>query len=51
MVDPAERPAGASEKKRFYRITEPGARVLAADAERLRALAFSALSRLGEAAR
>lgn len=48
--DAAERPAGESEKKRFYRISPVGARVLAADAERLRALATSALSRLGEAA-
>lgn len=46
VSDRAERPAGESEKKRFYRITPLGARVLAADAERLRALATTALSRL-----
>lgn len=46
VSDPAERPAGESEKKRFYRITPVGARVLAADAERLKLLATTALSRL-----
>ena len=45
--DPAERPAGESEKKRFYRITGEGARLLAAEAERLRELAATALTRLG----
>ena len=47
VSEPSERPRGESEKKRFYRITPPGARLLAADAERLRALANTALSRLG----
>jgi DNA-binding PadR family transcriptional regulator len=47
VSDPAERPKGESEKKRFFRITLPGARVLAADAERMRALATTALARLG----
>lgn len=50
VSDPAERPVGESEKKRFYRITPVGARVLAADAERLRALATTALSRLSAGA-
>ena len=45
--DPAERPEGQSEKKRFYRITPDGARLLAADAERLKVLATRALTRLG----
>lgn len=48
--DPAERPRGESEKKRFYRITLPGARILAAEAKRLQALATTALSRLGAGA-
>ena len=47
VSDPAERPPGASEKKRFYRITRAGSRLLAAEAERLQALATKALSRLG----
>ena len=47
VSDPAERPQGESERKRFYRITPDGARLLAADAERLKALATSALTRLG----
>lgn len=46
VSDPAERPAGESEKKRFFRITLPGAQVLAAEARRLQALATTALSRL-----
>ena len=46
VSDPAERPRGESEKKRFYRITPDGAHLLAAEAERLKALATSALSRL-----
>ena len=46
VSDPSERPAGESEKKRFYRITPDGARLLAAEAERLKALATSALTRL-----
>lgn len=47
VSDADERPSGESEKKRFYRITGDGARLLAAEAERLRALAAVALSRLG----
>ncbi len=47
VSDPAERPRGESEKKRFYRITLPGARILAAEARRLQALAAVALSRVG----
>ena len=47
VSDPAERPKGESEKKRFYRITPQGAHLLAADAERLHGLAATALARLG----
>ena len=47
VSDAAERPTGESEKKRFYRITREGAQLLAAEAERLKALATSALTRLG----
>ena len=42
-----ERPAGESEKKRFYRIKPSGARILAAEADRLQALALAALDRVG----
>ena len=42
-----ERPEGESEKKRFYRIKPDGARILAAEADRLQALARAALDRLG----
>jgi len=47
VSDPGERPRGESEKKRFYRITREGAQLLAAEAERLKALATRALTRLG----
>lgn len=50
VSDPAERPRGESEKKRFFRITLLGARILAAEARRLQALAATALSRLGAGA-
>ena len=50
VSDASERPAGESEKKRFYRITPDGARLLASEAERLKALATSALTRLGASA-
>lgn len=41
-----QRPADESEKKRFYRITPAGALLLAAEADRLQALAQAALTRL-----
>ena len=41
-----ERPVGESEKKRFYRITPAGARILATDANRLQSLARKALKRV-----
>ncbi len=44
-----DRPEGESEKKRFYRITKAGARVLAAEAVRLEALARTAMARLSSA--
>ena len=47
LTDLGERPEGESEKKRFYRITRAGARVLAAEAGRLEALARTALDRVG----
>jgi DNA-binding PadR family transcriptional regulator len=49
VTDPAERPAGESEKKRFYRILPAGAQVLAAEAERLQTLAQQALERVAAA--
>lgn len=48
--DSDARPKGESEKKRFYRITPDGARLLQAEATRLQALATAALSRLGAGA-
>ena len=42
----AERPAGESDRKRFYQITSFGTRVLAAEAGRLQALAHAALERV-----
>jgi DNA-binding PadR family transcriptional regulator len=47
LKDHDERPEGESEKKRFYRIKQAGARVLAAEADRLQALARAALDRVG----
>lgn len=47
LTELGERPAGESEKKRFYRIKPSGARVLAAEADRLQALARAALDRVG----
>jgi PadR family transcriptional regulator PadR len=44
-----DRPEGESEKKRIYRITKSGARVLAAEANRLDNLARTAMSRLSAA--
>lgn len=46
LTDLGERPEGESEKKRFYRITRAGARVLAAEAGRLETLARAALDRV-----
>ena len=46
VSEPEERPPGESEKKRFFRITLAGARVLAAEAQRMHALATTALTRL-----
>lgn len=50
ISDPAERPRGESDKKRFFRITLLGARILAAEARRLQELAATALSRLNASA-
>ncbi len=47
LTDLCERPKGESEKKRFYRIRQAGARVLAAEADRLQTLARAALDRVG----
>jgi DNA-binding PadR family transcriptional regulator len=47
LTELGERPAGESEKKRFYRIKPSGARILAAEADRLQALARAALDRIG----
>lgn len=47
LTELGERPAGESEKKRFYRIKPSGARVLTAEADRLQALARAALDRVG----
>ncbi len=47
LTDLCERPKGESEKKRFYRIKPAGARILAAEADRLQTLARAALDRVG----
>jgi DNA-binding PadR family transcriptional regulator len=47
LTQHGERPEGESEKKRFYRIKPSGARILAAEADRLQALARAALDRVG----
>ena len=47
LTESGERPEGESERKRFYRIKENGALVLAAEANRLQALAHAALHRVG----
>ena len=46
LDDPRHRPADASEKKRFYRLTRAGYRALAAETDRLAALVKVAKSRL-----
>ena len=46
LVDPDERPEGASERKRIYRLTGEGRSVLATEARRLSRLAGAALERL-----
>jgi len=46
LVDPLERPRGESERKRIYRITPIGARILKAEADRMRSLAQTALDRV-----
>ena len=47
LTGASERPQGESEKKRFFRITAAGTRVLAAEADRLQLLAQTAMARLG----
>ncbi len=47
LTEHGERPEGESEKKRFYRIRPAGARILTAEADRLQALARTALDRVG----
>jgi DNA-binding PadR family transcriptional regulator len=46
LDDPRNRPADASERKRFYRLTRSGHRALAAETDRLGALVKVARSRL-----
>ena len=46
LIDRDDRPEGESERKRFYRITAGGVRVLAAEAQRLESLARTALERV-----
>jgi DNA-binding PadR family transcriptional regulator len=46
LDDPRHRPADESDKKRFYRLTRAGHRVLAAETDRLGALVKIAKSRL-----
>jgi DNA-binding PadR family transcriptional regulator len=53
LTGTGDRPEGESERKRFYRITRDGAVILGAEADRLQALARTALERVatGRAAR
>lgn len=46
LEDPEERPEGASRKRRYYRLTDSGAEVLAGEAERREAIARKALAGL-----
>jgi DNA-binding PadR family transcriptional regulator len=46
LDDPRDRPADASDKQRFYRLTRAGHRALAAETDRLAALVKVARSRL-----
>jgi DNA-binding PadR family transcriptional regulator len=46
LDDPRQRPAAASDKQRFYRLTKAGHRALAAETGRLAALVKIARSRL-----
>lgn len=48
LADPAERPQGESERKRYYRITEAGRRALTAETDRLAGLVRAARSRMRE---
>ncbi len=43
LEDARERPEGASRRRRYYRLTEAGAAVLAVEAERIAAIARTAL--------
>lgn len=47
LTGPAERPEGESEKKRFFRITQTGKQVLSAEADRMKSLAQTVMTRLG----
>ncbi len=48
-LEGGERPAGVSERRRYYRITPAGRKALADEARRLAAIAGTARRRLGEA--
>jgi len=50
-VPARDRPAGESERRRFYRITKTGRRVLADEAERMADLARAAKAQLAAARR
>ena len=51
LEEPRERPAGASERLRFYRITEAGSRALGAETRRLEEVVERARTRLAGEAR
>ncbi len=46
LTDPDEHPEGVSERRRYYRITEAGAAVLAEESKRLAGLTRTAEARL-----
>ena len=50
VSDPGERPAGASDRKRFYRLTEVGRREVRVETERLEGVVAAARRRLVEEA-
>jgi DNA-binding PadR family transcriptional regulator len=46
LADPAARPEGESERKRFYRLTRSGRRVLATETDRLAGIVREARARI-----
>jgi DNA-binding PadR family transcriptional regulator len=49
LAEPGQRPAGESERRRYYRITDAGRQVLTSETERMAGLVRAARSRMREA--